>query len=128
MSAEEPPPAEDPDRRPRTSAWTISATASAAWIQGQRLRIEDYLAEAAEADRARVLHELLAIEIELRTHGRRAAGPARVPGAISLSDPGEIVDAFVRQTPQPRSVHFRWTHNPSPAAAWAGSSRSATSS
>jgi serine/threonine-protein kinase len=66
----------------------------AAWKEGQRPRIEDYLGEIGEPHRAALLRELLAAELEARRHlGERLdAGEyrGRFPGADAT-----IEDAFV---------------------------------
>ena len=55
-----------------TSDWSWIDSAARrferAWKAGPRPRIEDYLAELEESKRARLLDELLRVEIELRRH------------------------------------------------------------
>ena len=82
----------------------------AAWQAGQRPRIEDYLGGFSEADRTRLLRDLLAVELEFRR--RRGEGPApeeyqpRFPGQS-----GVIFEVFDRtasrmpaQTSRPGAV------------------------
>jgi len=53
----------------------------AAWLAGQRPRIEDKLATTPEVDRPGLLRELLGLELELRrAGGERRAGRARRAG------------------------------------------------
>src|SRR5271166_5800785 len=61
----------------------------AAWREGRRPRIEDYLAEALEPERAALLlRELLALELELRSNGGERPEPQeyreRFPGHVEL--------------------------------------------
>ena len=61
----------------------------AAWREGRRPRIEDYLAEAPEPERvALLLRELLALELELRSSGGERPEPQeyrqRFPGHVEL--------------------------------------------
>src|SRR5271157_4961551 len=60
----------------------------AAWREGRRPRIEDYLAEALEPERALLLRELLALELELRSNGGERPEPQeyreRFPGHVEL--------------------------------------------
>ena len=61
----------------------------AAWREGRRPRIEDYLAEALEPERAALLlRELLALELELRSSGGERPEPQeyreRFPGHVEL--------------------------------------------
>ena len=63
----------------------------AAWREGRRPRIEDYLAEAPEPERAALsLRELLALELELRSNGGERPEPQeyreRFPGHVELID------------------------------------------
>ena len=61
----------------------------AAWREGRRPRIEDYLAEALEPERAALLlRELLTLELELRSNGGERPEPQeyreRFPGHVEL--------------------------------------------
>ena len=60
----------------------------AAWREGRRPRIEDYLTEALESERALLLRELLALELELRSNGGERPEPQeyreRFPGHVEL--------------------------------------------
>ena len=63
----------------------------AAWREGRRPRIEDYLAEAPEPERAALsLRELLALELELRSNDGERPEPQeyreRFPGHVELID------------------------------------------
>ena len=61
----------------------------AAWREGRRPRIEDYLTEALEPERAALLlRELLTLELELRSNGGERPEPQeyreRFPGHVEL--------------------------------------------
>ncbi len=61
----------------------------AAWREGRRPRIEDYLTEALEPERAALLlRELLTLELELRRNGGERPEPQeyreRFPGHVEL--------------------------------------------
>ena len=47
----------------------------AAWKEGQRPRIDDYLREVPEAERPGLLHELLRLERDYLQGDRQAVGP-----------------------------------------------------
>jgi tetratricopeptide (TPR) repeat protein len=70
-----------------------------AWANGQRPRIEDYLAEAAEPDRAALLRELIALEMGYR----RKAGekPQAAEYHARFADLARILSATGADTPGP---------------------------
>jgi serine/threonine protein kinase len=73
----------------------------AAWKAGQRPAIEDYVACAAEPERAALLHALLALEIELR--GKTGDRPALDDYAKRFPDQGELLRAIFAEA---QAVNF----------------------
>jgi serine/threonine protein kinase len=97
----------DPDSLPPTH-WqgllVVCDRFEAAWRTAQEPRIEDYLGEAPAADLSTLLHELLALELELRRDRGENPTPeeyhARFPGHAELI--GSVFDAT--DPPDPHST------------------------
>jgi serine/threonine protein kinase len=85
-----------PDRQPDHPALRLDAACDrfeAAWKEGRRPRIEDFLGEAAEAERTELLRALLDLELDFR----RGAGEAPTPDEYHRRFPEHsqlIADAF----------------------------------
>jgi serine/threonine-protein kinase len=80
-----------------------------AWLAGSRPRLEDYLAEAAEADRPALLRELLALELDYRARlGEQPTATeyhSRLPDFVTLIDEACAAASDAR-TPTPTSPPF----------------------
>jgi WD40 repeat protein len=126
------PPGED-NSLSLTAAQHVNALCNrfeAAWQAGQRPRIEDALAEAAEAEQAVLLHELLALEVyyrrlqgeDPRPDDYRARFPALDPAglAAAVAPPAAVPatsPAGEAPVSTPRSIADGWTlADPEPGA------------
>src|SRR3954469_9667164 len=69
-----------------------------AWIEGARPRIDDYLADAAGPRRARLLEELLRVEVPLRAAAGGAPHPAESNRRFP-EHPEVVTDAFRSHAP-----------------------------
>ena len=91
-----------PEHRPDHPALRLDAACDrfdAAWKEGRRPRIEDYLGEATESERPQWLEALLDVELDFR----RDAGEALTPDEYHRRFPGHpqlIADAFDESQPR----------------------------
>jgi hypothetical protein len=85
-----------------TAAQQVNALCNrfeAAWQAGQRPRIEDALAEAAEAERAALLQELLALEVYYRRQHGDDPRPGDYRDRFPALDPAWLADAIAATPP-----------------------------
>ncbi|HEX8200333.1 MAG TPA: serine/threonine-protein kinase, partial [Isosphaeraceae bacterium] len=71
----------------------------AAWKAGQRPRIEAYLAESPEPERAKLFGQLLRVELELRRRGGEA--PTAEEYHLRFPDYSEAISRLFREEPSP---------------------------
>jgi hypothetical protein len=69
-----PPPPETRSSSPRVRFDLVCDRFEAEWLAGRRPRLEDFLSQAEEADRAALLRDLLALDLDYRVrHGEQPA-------------------------------------------------------